>query len=170
MTAEDLSYSHDNISDVADMLKAGIKVIQYREKEKSGLEMYRQCIKIREMYIAYGNQMADKSYSCMKKLMSLSKPPTAVFCGNNQMSLGALRYMFENGMRAGDNVAIIGFDDIDVLNDVGIPLSVVDRSEKDMGGKAMEILLRHINDSDAEVAHISVPTRLILRGSEKAKL
>ncbi len=127
-------------------------------------------ISIRKKYIAYGNQMADRSYSCMKKLMSLSKPPTAVFCGNNQMSLGALRYMFENGMRAGDNVAIIGFDDIDVLNDVGIPLSVVDRSEKDMGGKAMEILLRHINDSDAEVAHISVPTRLILRGSEKAKL
>ena len=49
MTAEDLSFSHDNISDVADMLDAGIKVIQYREKEKSGLDMYRQCVKIREM-------------------------------------------------------------------------------------------------------------------------
>ncbi len=49
MTAEDLSFSHDNISDVEDMLKAGVKVIQYREKEKSFLEMYNQCLKIREM-------------------------------------------------------------------------------------------------------------------------
>ena len=34
MTAEDLSYSNDNIKDVKDMLDAGIKVIQYREKKK----------------------------------------------------------------------------------------------------------------------------------------
>ena len=49
MTAEDLSYSHDNIADVRDMLAAGIKIIQYREKEKSGKEMYAQCVKLREM-------------------------------------------------------------------------------------------------------------------------
>lgn len=49
MTAEDLSFSHDNISDVKDMLDAGIRIIQYREKEKTGKEMYEQCLKIREM-------------------------------------------------------------------------------------------------------------------------
>ena len=49
MTAEDLSFSHDNISDVRDMLEAGIKIIQYREKEKTGKEMYAQCVKLREM-------------------------------------------------------------------------------------------------------------------------
>lgn len=125
-------------------------------------------IKIRSMYIAYGNQMADRSYSCMKHLLSLSKPPTAVFCGNNQMSLGALRYLIENGMVAGKDIAVIGFDDIDVLNDVGISLSVVDRSEKEMGRKAMEMLVRHMKDPDAKSAHVSIPTRLILRGSEKA--
>ncbi len=124
-------------------------------------------IKIREMYIAYGNQMADQSYKCMKKLMSLSKPPTAVFCGNNMMSLGALRYMIEHGITAGVDVGIIGFDDIAVLNDVGIPLSVVTRSEKEMGRKAMEMLLKHKKNPDARCSHVSVPTQLILRGSEK---
>lgn len=54
MTAEDLSFSHDNIKDVEAMLKAGIKVIQYREKDKSLLYMYNQCLKIREMTKAYG--------------------------------------------------------------------------------------------------------------------
>ncbi len=49
MTAEDLSFSHDNISDVSDMLESGIKVIQYREKEKNYRYMYEQCLKIREM-------------------------------------------------------------------------------------------------------------------------
>lgn len=54
MTAEDLSFSHDNISDVRDMLEAGIKIIQYREKEKTGKEMYAQCVKLREMTRAAG--------------------------------------------------------------------------------------------------------------------
>ena len=63
---------------------------------------------------------------------------------------------------------VLGFDDIDVLNQLGIPLSVVDRSEKEMGRKAMEILLRHMRKTDTKSAHVSVPTQLILRGSEKA--
>jgi DNA-binding LacI/PurR family transcriptional regulator len=37
-----------------------------------------------------------------------------------------------------------------------------------MGRKAMEMLVRHMKDPDAKSAHVSVPTRLILRGSEKA--
>ncbi|MDY2956185.1 MAG: thiamine phosphate synthase [Lachnospiraceae bacterium] len=49
MTAEDLSYSHDNIKDVKDMLEAGIKVIQYREKKKTFKYMYNQLVIIRQM-------------------------------------------------------------------------------------------------------------------------
>ena len=126
-------------------------------------------IKIREMYIAYGNQMADQSYKCMKHLMELKKPPTAVFCGNNMMSLGAMRYLIENNLHGGEDVAMIGFDDITVLNNLGIPLSVVDRSEKEMGVKAMEQLLRHLKHPGAEPVCVSVPTQLILRGSEKRR-
>lgn len=49
MTAEDLSYSNDNIKDVKDMLDAGIKVIQYREKKKKFKYMYDQLVIIRQM-------------------------------------------------------------------------------------------------------------------------
>lgn len=49
ITAEEHSCGRDNIEVVARMLDAGIKLFQYREKDKSMLEKYRQCIKIREM-------------------------------------------------------------------------------------------------------------------------
>lgn len=49
LTAEEHSRGRDNIKVVGDMLEAGIKWIQYREKDKSMLEKYRQCIKLREM-------------------------------------------------------------------------------------------------------------------------
>ncbi len=123
-------------------------------------------IRIREEYIAYGNQMADQAYLCMKKLLALPKPPTAVFCGNNMMTLGAMRCMIEKGMEFGRDISLVGFDDIDVLNDMGIRLSVVDRSEQEMGEQAMRMFLRHLEDGAGGRSHISVPTRLILRGTE----
>ena len=126
-------------------------------------------IPVRDDYIVYGDQMADRSHECMKELMSLPEPPTAVFCGNNMMTLGALRYLFERRMAPGRDIAIIGFDDIGILNDVGINLSVVDRSEMEMGRKAMEMLLDRLGGGDSEGTHASVPTKLILRGSEKTE-
>ncbi|MBS4022909.1 MAG: thiamine phosphate synthase [Dethiobacter sp.] len=49
ITAEEYSLGRGNIKTAADMLAAGIKIIQYREKEKTALEKYRECRIIREM-------------------------------------------------------------------------------------------------------------------------
>ena len=49
ITAEEHSRGRDNIEVVQKMVDAGIKIIQYREKEKSMLEKYKQCLKIREI-------------------------------------------------------------------------------------------------------------------------
>lgn len=49
ITAERFSAGRDNLEVVARMLDAGIRVIQYREKEKSGREKYAQCARLREM-------------------------------------------------------------------------------------------------------------------------
>ncbi|WP_026487399.1 thiamine phosphate synthase [Caldanaerobius polysaccharolyticus] len=53
LTAESLSKGRDNISVVKEMLKAGVKIIQYREKKKSLKEKYYECMKIREMTKEY---------------------------------------------------------------------------------------------------------------------
>jgi len=49
ITAEEYSLGRSNIEVVAEMLKAGIKTIQYREKDKKAREKYQECLKIREM-------------------------------------------------------------------------------------------------------------------------
>ncbi|GBG56346.1 thiamine-phosphate synthase [Sporomusaceae bacterium FL31] len=48
LTAEEFSLGRNNIEVVDEMIAAGIKVIQYREKEKKALYMYRECLEIRE--------------------------------------------------------------------------------------------------------------------------
>jgi thiamine-phosphate pyrophosphorylase len=49
LTAESLSCGRSNLTVVEEMIQAGIKIIQYREKEKPFGEKYRECMKIREM-------------------------------------------------------------------------------------------------------------------------
>lgn len=49
ITAEAMSNGCDNIEVVGQMLKAGIKFIQYREKTKPALDRYNECLKLRQM-------------------------------------------------------------------------------------------------------------------------
>lgn len=87
MTAEDLSFSRDNIKDVEAMLKAGIKLIQYREKDKSGLYMYNQCLKIREMTKAYGATFIIDDYADL----CLAVKADGVHIGQEDMPIEAVR-------------------------------------------------------------------------------
>ncbi len=54
ITAEKYSLGRSNIEVVGHMIEAGIRVIQYREKEKSDRQMYEECLKIRELTRAAG--------------------------------------------------------------------------------------------------------------------
>ena len=49
ITAEEYSLGRSNIDIVARMIAAGIRVIQYREKEKSDRQQYEECLKIRKI-------------------------------------------------------------------------------------------------------------------------
>lgn len=57
ITAEGMSAGRNSIEVVEAMLQAGIRFVQYREKEKSGLERYEQCLAIRELTRKYDAAM-----------------------------------------------------------------------------------------------------------------
>ena len=54
ITAEAMSNGRDNMTVVKAMLEAGIKFIQYREKEKTGLARYEECLKLKKLTAEYG--------------------------------------------------------------------------------------------------------------------
>lgn len=57
ITAESMSEGRNSVEVVEAMLQAGIRFVQYREKEKSGLDRYGQCLAIRELTRKYGAAM-----------------------------------------------------------------------------------------------------------------
>lgn len=124
-------------------------------------------IPIRGEYMVRGDQKSELAYQMTRQLMSLPEPPTAVFTCNNMMTLGCLRYLTEQGIMIGKDISMIGFDDIEALRVIDFKLSVVERSESDMGKIAMRMLLDRLAVPEAERETVVVSVKLVLRGSEK---
>lgn len=127
-----------------------------------------------ERYIKYGDFMIETAYNLMDELFRLPKPPTAVFSANNLTTLGVIKYLFEKKLVIGEDVSLLGFDEIEILAYTDIKISVVDRPVLQMGIEAMNLLKDRMKKEErhSDKIHtkkIVVDTTLILRGSEKLK-
>ncbi len=120
-------------------------------------------------YIVQSDMRKQRAYEGTKKLLELRDPPTALFTVNNLSTLGALACFKEKGLQVGKDIAIIGMDDIEVLDTIGFGLSVVKRSVEEMGTEAMN-LLANLMEADSAVPRVQrkvmLSSRLVLRGSE----
>ncbi|KAB2341054.1 LacI family DNA-binding transcriptional regulator [Actinomadura rudentiformis] len=97
----------------------------------------------------------------MTELLALPDPPTAVFAGNNLLTVGALRAIGAAGTR----VALVGFDDFELADLLATPVTVVAHEPADMGRQAAHLLEARIRGDARPPARILLPTRLIVRGS-----
>lgn len=104
-------------------------------------------------------------YDATRDLMALSDPPTAIFAFNNFMAEGALLALRDLKLRCPDKVALIGYDDFRSAAALEPSLTVVAQPTKDMGAKAVDLLLRLIA-SRGPVENLDVlPTSFIHRAS-----
>lgn len=69
--------------------------------------------------------------------------PSAIFAGNDELALGALRAIDEFGLSTAD-VSVVGYDDIDIASHPAISLSTVNQSGEEMGREAIRLLLERI--------------------------
>ncbi|MDO5695464.1 MAG: LacI family DNA-binding transcriptional regulator [Eubacteriales bacterium] len=122
-------------------------------------------------YVIPGNFKWDGGYRAAEAIFAMpgNRRPTAVFLSNNLTSIGFLQYMMAHDLQPGRDIALIGFDDIDVLNRLGIPLSVVRRDAYQQGIKAMELLCGEMRVRTARKSpeRVMLKCTLVLRGSEK---
>lgn len=72
--------------------------------------------------------------------------PTAVFCANDLVALGLLQQATSAGMRVPDDLAIVGFDDIDFAAAAAVPLTSVRQPRAELGRTATRLLLEEAED------------------------
>ncbi|MGZ4614693.1 MAG: LacI family DNA-binding transcriptional regulator [Actinomycetes bacterium] len=83
--------------------------------------------------------------SAMADLLALPEPPDAVFCFNDLLALGALRTLLQHGVRVPEDVALIGFDDIEESRYTTPTLSTVRPDKASIADRAVELLAARID-------------------------
>ena len=120
-------------------------------------------IAVDEQIVRHELHSMEAAQQATIELLRRAEPPTALFAGQNQVTIGAVRALHELG-RARD-VAIVGFDDFPLADLIEPGVAVVAQDSLAIGALAAEILFRRIEgDRSATVEHV-VPTTLLLRES-----
>ncbi|RKN03720.1 LacI family DNA-binding transcriptional regulator [Streptomyces radicis] len=104
------------------------------------------------------------------RLLGLSPRPSAVFCANDLLALGVLQALFAAGVRVPDEVALVGYDDIEFASAAAVPLTSVRQPAVRMGRQAAELLLEETGEGAGLHIHqrIVLDPELIVRQSSLA--
>ena len=95
------------------------------------------------------------------RLLAMNRPPTALLTFNNRISVGAVDAL----VRARRPLPIIGFDDFDLAEPLG--LSIVQNDPRRMGLEGVRIALHRMASGPGRPVELRIPSRLVLRGSER---
>ncbi len=121
--------------------------------------------KIKDGFIRYGDFSKDSGFHEMMELLELKKRPTAVFCANDLMALGAIKAIREKKLKVPGDVSIIGFDDLVISRYFTPPLTSVRQPLFHIGKEALINLIGIINKEKEEPQEVEIETRLIKRDS-----
>ncbi|MBK7203907.1 LacI family DNA-binding transcriptional regulator [Candidatus Amarolinea dominans] len=112
-------------------------------------------------YVALGPHGLETSYRQAQRLFDLPSPPDAIFAASDTQALGALKAARDRGLRVPHDVAIIGFDDLDLADYIG--LTTVRQPLEQSGRIAAELLLARLDDPTRPNQKITLPLTLVKR-------
>jgi transcriptional regulator, lacI family len=91
---------------------------------------------------------------------------TAIFCANDELALGLIRAMHEQGRRVPQDVSVVGFDGLAVGEYSFPPLTTVRQDFKRHGREMVGLVLEQVASRTLDGSRsIIIPTELIVRGS-----
>ena len=125
-------------------------------------------IAFNEGYAVQGKYDLESGYNAMQLILDLEERPSAVFCSNDEMALGAMKAIKQREIAMPDEISIAGFDDMGFTAYLTPSLTTVLRPVEEMSKEGTQILLNKIEQQNAEeVGIINLETELIVRDSIK---
>ncbi|MFC0196093.1 LacI family DNA-binding transcriptional regulator [Microbacterium arthrosphaerae] len=94
------------------------------------------------------------------QLLSSDEAPTALICGNNRMTIGALRAM---RALADETTALVGFDDFDTADVIGV--TVISYDPFELGRRTAQVALERMREPTGFARQLTLPTWVIERGT-----
>ncbi|MDB1089294.1 LacI family DNA-binding transcriptional regulator [Streptomyces sp. ACA25] len=101
------------------------------------------------------------------RLLEMAPRPSAVFCANDLLALGVLQALFAAGVRVPEEVALVGYDDIEFAAAAAVPLTSVRQPAARMGRQAAELLMEETGEAADRHRHqrIVLEPELVVRES-----
>ncbi|WP_438349232.1 LacI family DNA-binding transcriptional regulator [Paenibacillus sp. FA6] len=124
-------------------------------------------IPIRHEYLLQGSYDMESGYQALERLIELESRPTAVFCSNDDMAIGAMRAAFDHGINIPNELSIVGFDDIGFAHYMTPALTTVKRPIEQISIEGAKKILQLINEPNQPGELIFVDTELKIRDSVK---
>lgn len=117
-----------------------------------------------EEWVVPGNFVTEGGYQAMKEILQQGEC-TAVFAANDSMAYGALQAIAEAGLAVPDDVAVIGFDDLEFSGLTNPPLTTVRQPRYEAGRRSMEILVSILRDGASNGIKECYKPEIIIRRS-----
>jgi LacI family transcriptional regulator len=100
-----------------------------------------------------------------ERLLASAEPPTAIFAFNDCMAVGALHAARARGLRLPEDLSVVGFDDTPEADAAHPGLTTVHQPLRELGGMAVSLLMRLMDNRASEPLHVELATRLVVRSS-----
>ena len=107
----------------------------------------------------------ESGHKAMQQFLTLDERPTAVFCCNDEMALGAMKAVSEAGMNVPNDISVVGFDDTVFAAYVTPALTTVRRPIEQISREGALRLLGNIENKQHETEQLLLKTELIVRES-----
>lgn len=109
---------------------------------------------------------SNTGYDGIEKILEKQKID-AVFCSSDEIAMGVINALRDNGIKVPEDVDVVGFNDIYTASIFYPKLTTISQPMYDMGSIAMRLLIKLINKKPVEEKHFVLPHDLVKRDSCK---
>ncbi len=139
----------------------------YRFRERGFVQTLRAAgVGMPSELLRRANATIADGFSAMRTLLRMPEPPTALFCANDLIALGAHKACGAAGAQLPRDISLLGCDDIEIGTLVAPELSTIAVPQSELGARAVRLLLRQLEQEDpmSPVTQL-LPVRLVVRGT-----
>src|SRR5438132_1608380 len=116
--------------------------------------------------LVFASAHATGNEDLLRRLLRLQPTITAVFAANDPTAIGAMKAIWDAGLRVPEDIAVVGAGDIAHGDVLRVPLTTVSWSRQEMGTRAAELILERVEGRSLRTfRRVIIPPRLVVRAS-----
>ena len=115
--------------------------------------------------IVEGDWSATTGYRAVQSWLDQGVKFSALFAQNDRMAVGAMRALRDAGYQAPQDVSVIGFDDMPLASYFDPPLTTMRQEVYEQGRRAVQLLIKRLDDPNARREQLRMPAELVVRKS-----